>query len=195
MLSEKFLLRNIILTSIALTLLAIAIFKKVAKDYRILGKLSITSTILEFVLFFLHGSSSYFFLEGNWSKINYQNPLPIMGTILLIFSIVLSLLSMSRLGFKKSLGQEVSTLQKNSFYKYTRNPQLVFYGMVIVGYALLWPSWTGAIWILLYFSIAGMMVRTEEKHLLDKFGKVYQVYCEKTPRYFRLPGSLKQNKI
>jgi protein-S-isoprenylcysteine O-methyltransferase Ste14 len=195
MFSERFIITNIILTSIALILLAIAIFRKVAKDYQKLGKLSITSTILEFVLFFLHGLSSYIFLEGNWSKINYQNPLPLMGIILLIFGIVLSLLSMSRLGFKKSLGQEVSTLQKNSFYKYTRNPQLVFYSMVIVGYALLWPSWIGAIWILLYFSIAGMMVRTEEKHLLDKFGKVYQIYCEKTPRYFRLPGSLKQNKI
>lgn len=166
---ERFLLGNVILTSIALILLAIAIFRKAAKDYQKLGKLSITSTILEFVLFFLHGLSSYIFLEGNWSKINYQNPLPILGIILLIIGIVLSLLSMSRLGFKKSLGQEVSTLQRNSFYKYTRNPQLIFYGMVIVGYALLWPSWLGALWILLYISIAGMMVRTEERHLLDKY--------------------------
>lgn len=188
---ERFLLGNVILTSIALILLAIAIFRKVAKDYQKLGKLSITSTILEFVLFFLHGLSSYIFLQGNWSKINYQNPLPILGIILLIIGIVLSLLSMSRLGFKKSLGQKVSTLQRNSFYKYTRNPQLIFYGMVIVGYALLWPSWSGALWMLLYFSIAGMMVRTEEKHLLDKFGKAYQVYCEKTPRFLKLPGSSK----
>ena len=62
-------------------------------------------------------------------------------------------------------------LKKAGFYKFSRNPQILFYGIALVGMALLWPSLAALGWVLVYCLIAEMMVRTEEEHLLKIFGK------------------------
>lgn len=187
MFSQRYFLPNIILTSLALIIIAIFIFRKVAEDYKEKGRLSILSTVLEFVIFFLHGMSSYIFLDSDINKINLGNPLPLLGLFLMIFGLIFTIVSMAGLGFKKSCGQTVDSLAILGFYKYSRNPQIVFYGFVIIGYALLWPSWSGIIWIVLYFIIAHIMVKTEEIHLLRVHGKEYRRYCEQTPRYINFP--------
>jgi hypothetical protein len=30
-------------------------------------------------------------------------------------------------------------------YRYSHNPQIVAYSLVVIGYALLWPAWRGII--------------------------------------------------
>ena len=64
----------------------------------------------------------------------------------------------------------------------------MLYGIVVAGYSLLWPSWTGAIWVVLYAVLAHMMVHTEEAHLKKAYGAEYVDYCAHTPRYMDLPG-------
>lgn len=190
MISERYLLANILLTSLALIITAIFIFRKVAEDYRNKGKLSVSSTFGEFLIFFLHGMSSYLFLDSPFDRINLYNPLTLLGLFLLILGFIFTIISMGRLGFKKSCGQAINTLAISGFYKHSRNPQIIFYGFVIIGFALLGPSWSGIIWIVLYFIIAHIMIKTEETHLLREHGKEYQKYCERTPRYINFP---KQN--
>ncbi len=107
--------------------------------------------------------------------------------MLIAAGLIMLLTTMGRFGVKRAVGQETSGLSCAGMYRRSRNPQLVFYGIAVVGYALLWPSWTGAIWVVLYAALAQMMVRTEEAHLKRAYGPEYVEYCTRTPRYIDLP--------
>ena len=96
---------------------------------------------------------------------------------------------MAWFGLRRAFGLEVNTLRRTGPYRLTRNPQLVGFGMVLVGALLLWPSWYTLGWLLLYPIVAHMMVLTEEEHLRDVFGEEYAAYCERVPRYLGFPRS------
>ncbi len=105
----------------------------------------------------------------------------------MIAGLVLLAVAMGRLGMKRSVGQQVSDLKQSGLYRWSRNPQIVTYGLFVSGYALLWPSWSGALWVVLYALIGHMMVLTEEAHLSRVHGEAYATYCSHTPRYLGLP--------
>jgi protein-S-isoprenylcysteine O-methyltransferase Ste14 len=56
--------------------------------------------------------------------------------------------------------------------------------LIVIGYALLWPTWHSLGWVLLYALIAHVMVITEEEHLRGVHGEAYLRYCQRVPRYF-----------
>ena len=68
----------------------------------------------------------------------------------------------------------------------TRNPQIVGSALIVIGYAMYWPSWHSLGWVILYAAICHMMVLTEEEHLRRTFAEEYVRYCECVPRYLRL---------
>ena len=105
----------------------------------------------------------------------------------MVGGVLLVALAMSRLGLGESVGKQMTDLRQSGLYQYTRNPQIVFYFFVAAGYALLWPSWSGAVWVVIYMFIAHLMVRTEEEHLSRVYGDDYKQFCEKTPRYIGIP--------
>ena len=96
-------------------------------------------------------------------------------------------------GFPRAMGLEVNVLRQSGPYRLTRNPQLLGYGLVVAGLALLWPSWYALGWASLYPVITHMMVLTEEEHLRSVFGEEYERYCQRVPRYvgFRGPKKFK----
>ncbi len=99
---------------------------------------------------------------------------------------VLSLGFMGYLGIKTSIGQGSSAVQQSGPYRWSRNPQIVTYSLVILGFVLLHPSLESTGWAILYGILAHMMVITEEEFLRDSFGIDYQTYCERVPRYISL---------
>jgi protein-S-isoprenylcysteine O-methyltransferase Ste14 len=167
---------------------AILIFKRVGFEYQNKGQLSIFGTFLEFLIFTLHGCISYVFLDSNFSNINASTPWFILAISFIVIGFIGLIIAMSGLSWGISTGQHVTNLQKIGLYRYSRNPQIVTYFFVILGYALLWPSVSGIVWVILYYLIGHIMVRTEEKHLSQTFGKEYQEYCTKTPRYIGKPN-------
>jgi protein-S-isoprenylcysteine O-methyltransferase Ste14 len=105
---------------------------------------------------------------------------------LIIIGFLIVVLSMPFLG-QRSFGREVGRLRTIGLYRYSRNPQLVGSFFFIVGYAMLWPSWMGALWASLWLVITHLMVKGEEEHLEKVFGDEYRDYCQRTPRYLGLP--------
>lgn len=176
------------LVSALLLVAAVFTFGRVRRDYQASGKLTPFSTFLEVLIFFLHGSASYAFLDSNLSHINTASPLFFLSILCMLVGVVLVAIAMGRLGMGESVGQQVSGLQQAGLYRYSRNPQIVAYCLVVIGYALLWPSWSGLVWVGLYLAIAHLMVRVEEEHLRQAYGAAYQRYCAETPRYLGLPG-------
>ncbi len=172
-------------------LLSYLVFRvRVRRDYERGGGLSAVSTFLECLVFCLHANLCYTFIPAEWPALP---SLPgnefhsAVGWGILAIGIVATLWSMISLGLRKALGQETGSLYRSGFYQYSRNPQIVVYGLVVIGVAFLWPSMYGLGWILIYGAIAHMMVRTEEEHLGRIFGSEYKHYCEEVPRYLPWP--------
>lgn len=164
------------------------VFGRVSRDYTRLGQLTKTGTALQTGLFVLHGACSLVFLESRAEAIDTSSPLFGFALVLIAGGLVMLLSTIGKLGVKRAAGQESSGLTCSGMYRRSRNPQLVFYGIAVAGYSLLWPSWAGAIWVVLYAVLAHMMVRTEEAHLKRTYGAEYVDYCTRTPRYMDVPG-------
>ena len=176
---------------ILLSLLTIAlgyfVFRvAVRRDYQKKGKLSNFATFLEFLIFAAHANLSYTFLPAPYPEIPSLPKSCAQTTIgagIMLLGLFLTLWTMNGLGFQKALGQETQTLNRFGFYQYTRNPQILFYGLSIIGIAVLWPSFYALGWVFVYLVIAHMMVVTEEEHLLRIYKDDYEKYCEAVPRY------------
>ena len=168
---------------LVIAILAWWVFRVVARDYQVNGRLTSRSSFLETAIFFVHGCSSYVYLDSQLSAIEFGSMTFVLAATLIGLGLVALYISMSRLGWVVSIGQDPEGLHQAGLYRFSRNPQIVAYFFVVVGYSLLWPSLLGAIWVALYLVIAHMMVRTEEQHLASVFGDEYREYCDGTPRY------------
>lgn len=158
----------------------------VRKDYLKHGKLGLLSTTLEFIIFALHANLIYLHLPVPWPQLP---PLPdnrlslYLGGGIVILGLLATLGIMAYLGFGTTIGQQPDEIRQSGPYRWTRNPQLLTYGIILAGFGIMYPSFQVTSWILLYVSIGYMMVITEEEHLLNLFGDSYREYCKKVPRF------------
>jgi protein-S-isoprenylcysteine O-methyltransferase Ste14 len=181
---------NVLLISLVAPLLLIVaylIFRRVGRDYERQGKLTPFSSFLEVVIFALHGMASYLFLDSDLGQVRLGGTVTTLAIIAMGVGLVLLAIAMGGLGMKRSVGQKVTDLKQSGLYRWSRNPQIVAYGLFLIGYALLWPSWSGGLWVILYGLIGHMMVLTEESHLSRVYGQAYATYCSHTARYIGLP--------
>lgn len=161
---------------------AFYIFGRVRSDYHILGKLSRPIAIFQVGYFCLYAFSSYLFLDSRLSHIQIDGWLLALAIVLMLVGFLVVIFSMPFLG-RQSFGSSVTGLRTAGLYRYSRNPQLVGGFLFIVGYAMLWPSWQGAVWASLWIVSAHLMVHAEEAHLAQVYGDKYRAYCARTPRY------------
>jgi protein-S-isoprenylcysteine O-methyltransferase Ste14 len=165
---------------------AFFVFAQVRSAYRTHGRLPHPIAILQVAYFCVYALASYTFLDSRLSQVNTAGLLFPLALVLMMIGFLLVVFSMPFLG-QRSFGREVGSLRTSGLYRYSRNPQLVGGFFFIVGYALLWPSWKGALWASLWLVITHLMVRGEEEHLENVFGTEYRNYCARTPRYLGLP--------
>ena len=173
-----------LITALLLIVVALVVFRIfVRRDYERKGRLTRFSGFLQLLLFSLHVLSSYVYLDPRLSHIRTDSPLFVPAIACMVAGLVLLALAMGGLGISVAMGLRVTGLRKSGLYRYTRNPQIVTGSLFYVGCAMLWPSWTGFIWLGLLWIILHIMVLTEEEHLRRTFGEEYECYCAETPRY------------
>jgi protein-S-isoprenylcysteine O-methyltransferase Ste14 len=170
----------------ALLAAAFFVFTKVRSEYQLHGRLSRSVAILQTGYFCVYALCSYVFLDSRLSHVNATGLFFPIAVALMIVGFLVVIFSMPFLG-RRSFGMEVGELRTSGLYRYSRNPQLVGSFFFIVGYAMLWPSWQGALWASLWLVITHLMVQGEEMHLEKVFGDKYRAYCARTPRYLGLP--------
>ena len=169
------------------SLLVFRIF--VRRDYKQHGSLPFFSTFLEFVIFGVHANLPYLYLSTPWPglppspKNTYQL---ILGLSIAAFGLLSTLAIMAHLGFSTTIGDKPAQLRQTGPYRWSRNPQLLTYGILLLGGVILYPSWEAAAWFVLYGAIAHIMVLTEEEHLEALFKEEYQKYRQQVPRYIRI---------
>lgn len=165
-----------------LLLMAGYVFSRVRADYRQRGLLTRQVAVLQTGYFFIYALSSYLFLDSRLTAIASKGILFGLAALLMITGLSVVLLSMPFLG-QRSFGAEVGKLHTKGIYRFSRNPQLAGSFCFIIGYVLLWPSWTGALWAAVWLPISYWMIRAEEENLRSVFGKEYEEYCKRTPRF------------
>jgi protein-S-isoprenylcysteine O-methyltransferase Ste14 len=158
----------------------------VKRGYQNKSRLTPLTIFLQLLIFFLHGLSSYVYINTKGNKIIGDNFLEIIGITFMVIGGLFTLVSMINLGIKKTFGVKSKALKQTGFYKYSRNPQIVLYILFITGYALIYPDWLVLLWIGTLLFMCHVMVITEEDHLLRTFKDDYKEYCEYTPRYIGL---------
>lgn len=168
-------------------LAAVLLFRVVKLDYLRRGGLSHGVAVIQTAFFALYALASYVFLDSRFSAIDRRLALLVPATLLMLVGLLLVLGSMPILG-KRSFGHETGTLHTTGLYRWSRNPQLAGGFLVVLGYAMLWPSIAGFFWAALWIPISHLMVSAEEPHLLAVFGEAYSAYCSSTPRYIGLPS-------
>lgn len=178
-------LENLLLLTVLLAA-AFFVFAKVKSDYQLHHRLSRLIAVLQTGYFCVYALCSYVFLDSRFSHISAKGFVFFLAVLFMVIGVLMVAFSMPFLG-RRSFGMEVGSLRTSGLYRYSRNPQLVGAFIFIVGYAMLWPSWTGALWASLWLIIAQLMVRGEEVHLEHVFGAEYRDYCMRTPRYLGLP--------
>ena len=176
--------------SFAFLLFTYFIFRiKFKKDYKNIQRLSPLSSVLGVLVFLVHANSIYLFLPSKWPylpQMPENQVIRIIFKVIFVIGIIILLFSWFRLGTKTSMGVDKSKLQINGLYKYSRNPQLVGYGLILVSFVILYFSYLSLIWFLLYIVSIYYMVKSEEEFLKEKYKEEYDNYCKQVPRIFKI---------
>ncbi len=90
--------------------------------------------------------------------------------------------------FEQVSGTEAGNLVKTGPYRYSRNPQVIGWGLALLGAAVAGRSAGALVSAAGFFLVHGRYFDVEERHLERVFGEEYRRYLEKTPRWFGLPG-------
>jgi protein-S-isoprenylcysteine O-methyltransferase Ste14 len=186
---------------IGLIAIAAVVLHQVRRDYAEQGKLSRLSSFLQVTVFVLHAqlfTCSYWDLsliraDGYFSISYWLKNAPefsssftslVFGSCLAITGIII--LGLGFKGFKSFAridGQRVDRLISEGIYRFTRNPQIIGYGLIVLSVPFIWNSLLALIAALVYWVGVRRMVMVEEEHLHRVFGQEYGEYCKRTPRY------------
>ena len=176
--------------SAILILFSFIVFRVIVRnDYLKKSKLSPLSYILEFIVFAVHANQIYLFIPVKWPdlpSLPEDLTLKILFLVILCLGLVILIIAWFGLGSGRSFGQDKSKLNTRGIYQYSRNPQLVGYGIILLSFVLLFISWYSLGWVIQYLVISYLMIRSEEEFLRAGYGEEYEKYCKAVPRVIKL---------
>ena len=178
-----------LLSFVTLLLASCIVFRRfVRKDYMLKGGLTWLSSSLQLLIFFALMCFPYLYNPPDWewfwrlggtTRAFSRN----IGFVLIFFGFMVAFGTMFWFGIRRAFGFQADGLIMSGPYRFSRNPQILGGYLLVIGVALQYPSWYAFGWVILYGAIVHMMILTEEEYLRGKYGKVYEGYCEKVPRY------------
>jgi len=160
----------------------------VRKDY--LNKLRLTplSYSLEALVFFLHANLIYLFVPLKWPYfpvLPENTVLKILSIVIMCVGLIIIIIAWFDLGSGPSFGLDKNKLKTGGIYKYSRNPQLVGYGIFLIVFVMLFSSWFAVGWYVIFLIFSTFMVRSEEEFLVLKYGEEYERYRRTVPRIIK----------
>ena len=112
----------------------------VRRDYLKKSKLSTLSSSLEVLIFALHANFIYLFIPVKWPNLPSlpdSLALRIISIFLFFFGLVILMIAWFGLGSGKSFGQDKRRLNTDGIYQYSRNPQLIGYGVMLCSFVVI----------------------------------------------------------
>ena len=191
-----------IVVLIGLIAMSAIVLHKVNRDYAKQGKLTNLTSFLQVFVFILHAqlfTCSYWNLSliraNEYLSVTYwlKNAPEFSSSFAsLIFGGCLAVTGIIILGFgfkgfesfERIDGRRADKLISEGIYRFTRNPQIVGYGLIVFSVPFIWNSLLALVTALVYWLGIRKMVMVEEAHLHKIFDLEYDEYCKRTPRYF-----------
>lgn len=159
------------------------------KQYEEDQQLNFCGQIIHVLIYAIH---CMVLVSSGWRNTYSPPPMNKYGTVGLIIAgigVIMVLYSMDFLcKFGTWVGSDVSGLRTDGIYAYSRNPQFVFYFVVLVGISIPWWNWYVLVSLVFYFILVYAMVTIEERHLTKIFGAEYLQYCQRVPRFVGIPS-------
>jgi protein-S-isoprenylcysteine O-methyltransferase Ste14 len=110
-----------------------------------------------------------------------------VGVSLLVLAwtiIIVAKLQFKRHQQKTGPGNETTHLIKNGLFKYSRNPIYLGVVFIIPGLGFIFNSlWMIILTVLAIGLINYLLIKPEEKYLLNKFGEEYSIYCKNVRKW------------
>jgi len=183
-------LTEYLLASSVFILLCFFVFRVIVRrDYLNKQRLSRSSGLLEVLVFAVHANLMYLFIPAKWPNLP-QLPENLIANILsfIVFcsGLIILLISWFNLGTETSFGHGKNELNTSGIYRYSRNPQLLGYGILLFSFVIIYFSWYSVGWMLLYLVASYFMVKSEEEFLTRRYGEGYISYCSDVPRTVKL---------
>lgn len=155
------------------------------KSLKLTMSLLVSTTIYVLILLRLIIFSSYWleFDFSNWLIIKYVGlTLVSVGFLLGILALV-AMKGSWRVGIKYDQKTDLVT---TGIYRFSRNPYFLSYGILILGYILVFPSIILMVLYLALVTIFHNMILEEEKYLESVHGGTYIDYKRRVKRYFAI---------
>ena len=163
--------------------------KRLARDYRSRRETSIQTVALVWALTGIHFSLVVLAVMKSTWHFGLYAPLGLgSGIVLMVagagmcLSAAYAFRSIRRMNFLDD-----TRLVTEGIYRWSRNPQLVGWTLVLLGLGLILGSA-----MVLFLAVVGFVgyrvyLPTEEEHLRRVYGDAYETYRRRTHRYFGLP--------
>ena len=156
------------------------------RQYRLRDKLSWFGALLHVMMFVINGMFVGMLACG-------LNAIPPMGSLywlgvpLMVVGLGIVFYAMDFFrNFSRWLGNDTPGLKTVGLYNFSRNPQFVGYGLLILGVVITWGKLLGGIGLLSYLVLAHFVALVEEEHLTRVYGQSYRDYCARVPRFIGL---------
>jgi protein-S-isoprenylcysteine O-methyltransferase Ste14 len=78
-------------------------------------------------------------------------------------------------------------------FVFSRNPYFLSYDLMFLGIFLVFPTLVYLILYIIFVTIVHLMIKDEEKHLIQQHGDLYIKYKDSVNRYFSLRFKIKDN--
>ncbi len=111
------------------------------------------------------------------------------GAIIFLSGIIILTAGMGTFGsYDRSAGKDTSKLITGGIYRWSRNPQFIGWGLILLGVSFAGPSgFALALTILFMMVLHWYTVRLTEPYLERLHGEAYLVYKSKAARWIRKP--------
>jgi protein-S-isoprenylcysteine O-methyltransferase Ste14 len=73
-------------------------------------------------------------------------------------------------------------------YRYSRHPIYLSHILVSLGIGIATASWIILLASIVFFILVHIVVNSEEQYCKEKYGKTYEEYLKKVPRWIGIPG-------
>jgi len=119
-----------------------------------------------------------------------------IGGVLSLLGIVLCAVAMR--DFKlmtRATGRRSDLLIVKGVYQYSRNPQYIGYGLLILGFVV--GHWSSTAWLAFvsYLLLVRVTIWIEEQHLENLFGEAYRQYCRQVPRFIGIVSKMNNRGV
>ncbi len=175
---------------VVLAPLAAWVLKKARRDYETRGQLSTKASTAGWILYLTHLLTTVVTaLRSTKALPLHRKPSMVLGGVLVLFGVWFFAAAVRKFrSFEQMSGTETGDLVKSGPYRYSRNLQIVGWGLALLGASIAGRSTKALLFTTAFFVVHRLYFISEEQHLERTFGEEYRRYCSQAPRFLGFPN-------